>query len=94
MDDMEREWEYEVGDIVVKENEPTMPGAGPVADENRTEYEILKRLSGADDDEYYYYLAYDDGHYNLNQLFSEGVLSLRFEKVGEVEDGRYDGPDT
>jgi len=92
--DTEHEWEYEVGDIVVKENKPTMPGAGPVTDDEQTKYEIRKRLKGSDDDEYYYYLAYDDGHLNMNQLFSEGVLRLRFEKVGEVEDGRYVDTDT
>lgn len=84
----EREWEYEIGDIVAKESEPTMAGAGPDIPDNRTEYEVRKRLKGADDDGRYYYLKYEDGNLNMNQLYDEKVLRLRFEKVGEF-DGRY-----
>lgn len=84
-DESEREWVYDIGDLVARENTTPMPGTDSAL-VSRTEYEVLRRLVDSDSGEALYYLEYEDGSNIKNQLYVEDVLRLNFEKVGEVND--------
>ena len=79
-----REWTYEVGDLVANNHETPMPGLG--GDTDRTESEVKKRLVDTDTGDQFYYIETENGHRVDTMLYSEGVLRLNYEKVGEDDE--------
>lgn len=81
----DRDWTYDKGAWVARNQNTPMPGHGSSEVDNRTRYEIKRRLMDSDSDEGLYYLQYTEGGSVKNQLYTETVLRLNFEAVEPPE---------